>query len=645
MLPTFVGAEVAVRTKFDGKLVMEDVPEIPRDILVSLMRYQNIRAAVFRAWTSDSKGIYVSTGFGNVDSIHRVDQPGGARQQLTFFSERVAAVKGRPGGRELLFTRDTGGSEFAQIFEFDPDSGEAVMLTDGESRNTDAVWDRSGSRIAYQSTRRNGVSKDVWIMDPSDPESASVALEARDGSRWLPKEFSASGRHLLIQKYTSITDSRAYLLDLDSGTTALLAGGEDEPSTNLPVAFDDDGDGFWFITDQGGEFNRLAWQAMRASAEPEYVTDDIPWNVSSVVFSHDRKRAAFVTNDDGMSRIYLLDPATRQYRVVDNIPTGVAFGLRFSPDDRHLGMTLNTPQSPSDAFTLELGAGSLEYGAVTRWTKSEMGGLDRSELRAPELVHYPTFDTVDGVRRKIPAWVYKPAGPGPYPVIIAIHGGPEAQARPAFNNTYQMWVNKLGAAVIRPNVRGSAGYGKTYVSLDNGYKREDAVRDIGALLDWVAAQDDLDASRIALYGASYGGYMALASIMHFGDRLKAVVNSVGITHFVTFLETTQDYRRDLRRAEYGDERDPEMRAFLEKISPLNNVDRINVPIFIVQGQNDPRVPVTESEQMVAALREAGNTVWYMNALNEGHGYRRRENRDVYQQAMMLFFRNHLINGE
>lgn len=645
MLPAFAVAEVQTRTKFDGRLVMEDVPEIPRDILVSLMRYQNIRAAVFRAWTADSKGIYVSTGFGNVDSIHRVDQPGGARQQLTFFNERVAAVKGRPGGHELLFTRDTGGSEFAQLYQFDPDSGDAVMLTDGESRNTSAVWDRSGSRIAYQSTRRDGTFKDVWIMDPSEPEAASLVLEAADGSRWLPVEFSASGSQLLIQKFTSITESSAYLLDLDSGSAELLAGNENEPSTNRPVAFDDENDGFWLITDRGGEFNQLAWQSVTPHAQPEYVTADIPWNIASAVFSHDRKRAAFVTNEEGMSRVYLMDPATRQYRLIDKIPTGIAFGIRFSPDDKHLGMTLNTPQTPSDAFSLALGDGPLDYGALTRWTRSEMGGLDASELRAPELVHYPTFDEVDGAPRRIPAWVYKPAGKGPFPVIVSIHGGPEAQARPSFNNTIQMWVNKLGAAVIRPNVRGSAGYGKTYVSLDNGLRREDAVQDIGALLDWIGAQDDLDASRIGLYGASYGGYMVLASAVNFSDRLKAVVDSVGISNFVTFLETTQDYRRDLRRAEYGDERDPNMRAFLEKISPLNNVDRIGVPIFVVQGQNDPRVPVTESEQLVAALRESGNTVWYMNALNEGHGYRRRENRDVYQQAMMLFFRKHLINGE
>lgn len=258
------------------------------------------------------------------------------------------------------------------------------------------------------------------------------------------------------------------------------------------------------------------------------------------------------------------------------------------------------------------------------------------------MVHYPTFDSSKGGPEKIPAWVYKPKGQGTHPVIIAIHGGPEGQARPSFSSTYQMWLNKLGAAVIRPNVRGSSGYGKRYMSLDNGFKREDSVKDIGALLDWIATQPDLDESRVAVYGGSYGGYMVLASSVHYSVRLKAAVDVVGISNFVTFLENTQDYRRDLRRAEYGDEREPAMRKFLENISPLNHVDKIRVPMMVVQGQNDPRVPVTEATQVVAALRAQGQSVWYMNAMNEGHGYRKKENRDVYQQASMMFLREYLV---
>ncbi len=636
-------ADVERRTLNDGQLVLEDVPEIPREIFISLLRYQNVRAAGFRAWTEDGQGIYVSTGFGDVDSIHRVDKPLGARHQLTFYDEPVAGVSRQPGDHKLLFTRDAGGSEFAQIFLMNPDTGEAELLTDGESRNGVTVWDRRGSRVAFQSTRRNGVSNDIWIMDPANPEEAEVVLESPDGSEWAAVEFSASGNMLLLENYRSIADSRVYLLDLNSGVMTLLAGGPNKKSLNSPVAFDDDNGGFWFISDQGGEFNQLAWQATGAGSKLEFVTADIPWNVTRATISHDRKRMAFVVNENGTSRMYLLDTQTREYRLVESLPSGRAFNLRFSPDDSRLGMTLNTPQTPSDSFVLDLGAGPLDYGVLTRWTASEVGGLDTTKFRAPDLVHYPTFDQVDGEQRQIPAWIYRPAGKGPHPVVISIHGGPESQARPAFSSTYQMWMAKLGVAIIQPNVRGSNGYGKTYVGLDNGMRREDSVKDIGALLDWIATQPDLDAGRVAVFGGSYGGYMVLASAVHYSDRLSAAVDRFGISNFVSFLENTQDYRRDLRRAEYGDERDPAMRAHLENISPLNNIERISIPMFIVQGENDPRVPVSEARQMVEALRKQGHVVWFMNALNEGHGYRKRENRDIYQQATVLFLQQYLID--
>jgi dipeptidyl aminopeptidase/acylaminoacyl peptidase len=435
-----------------------------------------------------------------------------------------------------------------------------------------------------------------------------------------------------------------HLLDLDSQELRLLAGGPDNISANLPLGFDDDG-GFWFITDQEGEFRQLAWQPLTASGETEIVTADLPWDIAAGAISHERRRIAFVSNENGRSRVYLLDTRTKRYDSVDNIPTGLAFGLAFSPDDRYLGMTLNTAKTPSDVFVLELGPAPLDYAQLLRWTMSEVGGLDTSSFRPPELVHYPTFDKAGNSDRLVPAWVYKPQADGPFPVVIAIHGGPEGQARPGFSSTYQMWMDKLGVAVVVPNVRGSSGYGKSYLALDNGFKREDSVRDIGALIDWIKTQADLDEERVAVFGGSYGGYMVLASAVHYSDKLKAAVEIVGISNFVTFLENTQDYRRDLRRVEYGDERDPAMRAHLQRISPLNNVDKIDIPMLIVQGQNDPRVPVTESEQVVAALRSRGQTVWYMNALNEGHGYRKKENRDIYQQATVLFFQQHLIGEE
>ena len=636
------GAEPVVRTANNGNLIMEDIPEIPEDIVEDLRRYLDVRGASFRDWTANGESVYISTRFGDVNQLHRVDMPGGARRQMTFYEEPIGGIARQPGGNNVIFTRDAGGSEFAQIFLLDPIDGTTTMLTDGESRNTSTRWDRDGRQVAYTSTRRNGASNDIWVMDPAEPNDAKVVLESPDGTAWSATEFSANGSKMLIQNYVSIADSRVNVLDLDTGELSLLAGGDDQPSANYPLAFDDEGSGVWYITDQGSEFRRLAWQSEAAGAPAEIITDDLDWDVGGAVISDDRKRIAFTTNEGGRSRVYLMNAATREYQAVDSIPTGLAFGLTFSPDNQRLAMTLNTATSPSDVFVLDLGDDPLSYGALTRWTSSEVGGLDTSAFRAPELIEYPTFDEVDGAPRQIPAWVYRPVGEGPFPVVISIHGGPEGQSRPGFSSTYQMWLANLGVAVVVPNVRGSAGYGKTYLGLDNGYKREDSVRDIGTLLDWIETRDDMDSDRVAVFGGSYGGYMVLASSFHYSDRLKAAVDIVGISNFVTFLENTQDYRRDLRRVEYGDERDPDMRAHLEKIAPLNNVDKINIPMLIVQGENDPRVPVTESEQVVEALRTQGQTVWYMNALNEGHGYRKKENRDIYMQATAHFLREHLV---
>ena len=435
-------------------------------------------------------------------------------------------------------------------------------------------------------------------------------------------DWNPDGNHLLIQQYVSITDSRVHLLEPESGERKQLLGDANDPSTNMALAFDATGSGAFVVTDQGSDFTRLAHLDL-TSGMLQVITADIPWNVSEFALSEDGRRSAFVVNQGGISKLYLMDPASLAYVPVE-IPTGLVFSLSFSPDGTKLAMTLNSAQTASDVFTLALGESTTEAGELVRWTHSEVGGLDTGTFSVPELVHFPTFDEVDGEPRQIPAFVYKPKGPGPHPVIISIHGGPEGQYRPSFSSTYQTWIAELGAAIIAPNVRGSSGYGREYVMLDNGMKREDSVKDIGALLDWIATQPDLDASRVAVYGGSYGGYMVLASMVHYSDRLKAGVEIVGISNFVTFLENTQDYRRDLRRVEYGDEREPEMRAHLEKISPNENAAMITAPLLVAQGQNDPRVPVTESQQIVRDVRAAGYDVWYMNCLNEGHGFRKKE---------------------
>ena len=643
-LPTAAAAaEPQTRAVNGGQLILHDVPEIPATLVERLNRYQNVRSARFLDWTRDSESLYIRTRFGAIGQVHRVDAPAGLRRQLTWFREPVGQVVRRVRDRVLAITMDRGGAEQDQIFLFDPRTAERTRLTDGESRNRLLRWSRDGRRLAFQSTRRNGRSNDLWWMDPDRPGSEELLLEAPAGSWYAAADFSDDGRLLLVQQFLGVDDARIHVLDLKTRELRLVAGNPEWPSANKAVAFDRRGNGFYFITNVRGRAAELAWQPLDPALPTEYLTAGSPWDVSNFVLSEDGRRGAFVTNEEGISRLYLLDAGSHRFRRVASVPVGVITGLRFSPDNRKLALNLSTAQTPSDVYVLELGRRAQSYQKLVRWTISEVGGLDTQEFVEPDLIRYPTFDPVDEMPRTVPAFVYRPRGRGPHPVIIHVHGGPESQYRPSFSKNAQLWVAELGAAVIAPNIRGSTGYDSNYLALDNGYRREDAVRDIGALLDWIATQPDLDESRVAIHGNSYGGYIVLAAAVNYSDRLRAGVDIVGISNFVTFLENTEEYRRAFRRLEYGDERDPEMRAFLESISPLNNAERIDIPMLVVQGRNDPRVPASESEQIVAALRRQGQPVWYIEALNEGHGYERKENRDIYEQAKVLFLQRYLLD--
>jgi dipeptidyl aminopeptidase/acylaminoacyl peptidase len=629
-----------------GQLILENIPQIPTDLASDLSRYQSTRSTRFLDWTRDGESIFIKTRFNGIAQIHFVDHAGSARRQLTFTGEPVGEVLRQPGGRLLAFTMSRGGSGFDQIHLLDPASGAIRRLTDGVSLNNRLVWDTAGKRIAWRSTRRDGRHNDIWIAHIDDPNNARAVLEVDDGALWKPVSFSPDGTRLLVQYYAGIADSRIYLLDLRTGGLSLLAGSAEQASANVASGFDADGEGVHFMTNQRNGAAEIGWLPLEPGFPIEYVADALNWDVTEFELSSDGRRGAFTTNEGGISRLYLFDPGERRYRLVKRTPIGVIGGLRFSPDGRRLGMTLNTPHTPNDAYVLALGRKPLSYRRLTRWTFGEVGGLDTDRFAEPELIYFPAPAISDERWFNMPAFYYR-ARPRkePAPVVIYIHGGPEGQFRPAFNSTIQMWLEQLGVAVLAPNVRGSLGYGAAYLALDDGPLRENAVHDIGALLDWIALQPELDERRVAVFGASYGGYMTLATAVHYGERIRAAVCRAGISNFVSYLENTQGYRRDLRRVEYGDERIPETRAFLEQVSPLNHVDRIRTPLLIVQGANDPVVPESESARMVTALRDRGQTVWYMNALNEGHQYERKENRDAFEQVTFLFLRQFLLGEE
>ncbi len=637
LIPIASSKDIVRRTLNEGNLILEGVPTIAPALRHALERYKHIRYSTMKDWSRDGKHIYISTRFSNVNQLHKVVQPMGARQQLTFFKEPIGAVSQNPVNALIAFTMDKGGSENAQIYTLDP-KGETQLLTDGKSRNSDMLWSNKGKYLAFQSTRRDGKSNDIWLMENQNKNTAKILLAANDGSDWAPIAWSKDDANLLVQQYISANHSLIYLLNVKTGHKQLLQGDINKPSTNYALDFTYNDGRYFFITDQFDDFNKLAIADIHHTHKTQIITDDINWDVDSFAINKDDSQAAFSINENGLSALYLLDTKKLNFTPVTHIPKGLIGTLGFNPVYNQLAMTINTAQSSSDVFVLELGKQPLEYSDIAQWTKSEVGGLDTSQFVEPELFSYKSFDALS-----ISAFIYrqKSANTQPKPVIIDIHGGPESQFRPSFNATYQLWIKSFNAAIIAPNVRGSSGYGKKFLDLDNGYLREDSVRDIGALLDWIETQPDLDKNRVVVVGGSYGGYMVLASAAHYSHRLKAGIDIVGISNFVTFLENTQDYRKDLRRVEYGDERDTQMREFLDAISPNRHVDKITIPLLIVQGQNDPRVPVTESEQMVSALRSQDKSVWYMNAMDEGHGYRKKENRDILLETMTLFLQTFL----
>jgi dipeptidyl aminopeptidase/acylaminoacyl peptidase len=450
------------------------------------------------------------------------------------------------------------------------------------------------------------------------------------GAAWSVLDWSPDDSKLLVLKEVSVAEGYLYVVDLSSGQKR-----EVEPTpAKVGIAgakFSRDGQGVYLISDRDGEFARLHYVSLFTS-DKTVISGQIPWDVESLAISRDGHYLAYASNEGGMSKLNLLDLRTHQDLIPPRLPQpGIISSLSFDADGKRLVFGFAAANQPRDAYVLDVAANRLEP-----WTRSEAGAVDTAKFVVPRLAEFPTFDRVDGKSREVPVYVYEPASSGAHPVLISLHGGPESQFRPGFDPWIQYVVNELGFAVIAPNVRGSSGYGKTYMALDNGMLREDAVKDVGAMLVWISLQKEFDAKHIVVSGGSYGGYLSLATLVNYSDRLRGGVDVSGIADFVTFLTNTAPYRQNLRRAEYGDERDLDMRGFLRRISPLTNADRITRPLLVVHGKNDPRVPLSEAEQIVNKLRAKGGEVWYLVAADEGHGYRKKQNRDAYYETFAQF---------
>ena len=623
--------------KPNENLVGEGIPSIPSALSETVGRYTEFRGAGLQDWHPTRREMLVTTRFADTNQIHRVRFPGGARTQLTFFPDRVLGASYAPkGGEFFVFGKDTGGNEFTQLYRYDLATGDVSLLTDGRrSQNGGGRWSNAGDRIAYGTTARNGKDRDIHVMDPRDPKSDRVVLET-EGGGWAALAWSPDDRQLLIGESISANESYRWLVDLARGEKRLLTpkGGGEKVHYGGGV-FARDGKSVYVSTDKGSEFHRLA-RVDLATGGHDFLSTHIDWDVDDFKLSPDGTTIAFATNEDGVDVLRLLDTATGKERPVPRLGLGLGVmgGLEWHQNGRDLAFGYSSARSPADVYSLD-----VTSGKVDRWTESEMGGLDAARFSEPELVRWKTFDG-----RTISGFLYKPPArfAGRRPVLINIHGGPEGQSRPSFLGRSNYYINELGLAVIYPNVRGSTGYGKTFLKLDNEMLREDSVKDIGALLDWIPSRSDLDPERVMVTGGSYGGYMTLAVATHYDDRVRCALDVVGVSNFISFMERTEAYRRDLRRVEYGDERNPKIRAFFERIAPLNNAAKITKPLFVVAGKNDPRVPVQESEQMVATVRKNGTPVWWLMAQDEGHGFAKKKNQDYQFYATVMFIKEYLL---
>jgi len=631
----------------NANLLAEGMPGIPASIADRVAPYTEFRGHGFVDWHPKETMMLVRhrEAGANTAQIYLMSSAGSRLEKLTDFPEPIGAASFNPvHGNYIVYARDSGGNEATQVYRMDLDTRQSTLLSMPDERSR-AHWTRGGDRLLISSVpldktasggRRDQIATTLKLMDPLKPGN-STTLTALPGGGWGTFRFSHDDQRIAALQYRTTSDTDVFVINARTGAREKILPMAGQPTAGFgELAWSPDNKKLFLTTNQGGEFFELAVYDL-ASQQLKILSAHIPWDVEYFSLSKDGTRLLAVVNNNGRDELRLFDAGSGVELARPDIPAGSISGGRWhEARTGQFGFSLNSPQSPGDVYSHDITTGKTQ-----RWTTAFAApGINPEQFVSPELVQIKSFDGLP-----VSGWLYLPDAakfPGKRPVVIDFHGGPESQSTVRFMGRWNYYLNEMGLAVLMPNVRGSSGFGKTFQNLDNGFKRKDAVKDGGAFLAWVATHARLDASRVVVSGGSYGGYMSLATAVDYSALLRGAIDVVGISHFVTFLNNTESYRRDLRRVEYGDERDPAMRAFQEKIAPLNNAADIKIPLFVVQGKNDPRVPYTEAEQIVSAVRKNGVPVWFLMADNEGHGFARKSNADYYFYASVQFFEMTLL---
>jgi dipeptidyl aminopeptidase/acylaminoacyl peptidase len=631
----------------NANLVAQGIPPIPPSLADAVAKYTDFRGHSFVEWHPVRREMLVAhrKAGGSTTQIFRIAAPLAEPEALTDFSEPVRNASWEPlKGQYIVFERSNGGDEASQVYRLDLATRQVSLLTDPRQRHDIQGWLNNSSQLLVMSApldrtassgSRDEVTATLTLMDPANPTRRRKLAEL-PGTGWFSGGVSWDDKRVALTRYLSATESQLWLLDIATGKTTqvLPAPAGKERGSYLNGGFRRDNRGIWVVSDRDSEFRQLHFYNL-ANKRLQPVTRHIPWDIRGGTGTRNGRLLAVQANVDGRDELRLFDARRLKELPAPKLPPGNVGHSEFHRKLGQLAFSINGSKGPDQVWSLDPASGKLE-----QWTRPAAApGADPETFGDQQIVRWKSFDgrQVSGLLNLPPARFT-----GRRPVLVDIHGGPEAQAQVGFMGRYNHFVEDLGIAIIQPNVRGSSGYGKTFLTLDNGLKREDSVKDIGALLDWIALQPNLDASRVVVSGGSYGGYMSLAVATTYPERIAGTVDVVGISNFVTFLRTTESYRRDLRRVEYGDERDAAMAEFLTRISPLTNARKITRPLFVAQGRNDPRVPWTEAEQIVARARENKTPVWYLLAENEGHGFARKENADYLFYAMTLFLQQTLL---
>ena len=610
--------------RVDGTLVFDGIPPADAALASRVGRYEEWRQATFLDWLPDG-GMLVATSFGAESEVHRVASPLGTREQLTFGDGSVVEARAPHGGTGFVFVRQTGG--YPQLFDYSG-PGPARPLTQGSYLHGSPVWSHDGKRVAFYGTDRTGANDDIYVVNIPAGTRPQLAIAGSTGD-WRPLDWSQDDSKLLLLNTTSPQNSALYVAEVSTGALTPVA----MPQSRITAAtFAPDGVGFYLTSNAQSDFEQLLY-FNPITHVIRRVSADVPWDVEAFAVSAGGHYVAYVVNDDGQSRLTVLDTLRNLEFKPPGLQDGRITRIGFDDKGEKLAFSYESARSARDVYAYDVG-----QGTVQRWTHSEIGPLDPANLAAAQLIHYPTWDRSGLSRRTLSAYVYLPRGPSPCPVLIALPGGQElhSQFRPGWNPFIQFVVNDLGYAVIAPNVRGSSGYGEAFRALDGGRLRDDAVRDVGALLVWIGLQPDLDSHRVAVMGHAYGGFLALASLATYSDHLRGAIDVAGIANLVDFVGNSPAAERAQRVAEFGNVQDTDMRAFLDRISPLDNVALIHRPVLIVQGLDAPGSRTADSQQLVWRLRSEGNQAWYLSATDAGNDFTTPADRQAYLETAAQF---------